>query len=159
MGRRRKGQYLVEFTVVSAAFVPIFMLFADSYSIFSALHLNETACRNAARIAASGEPRLVLARAYQTVEDASANLNGETSITLVSAGTTVSKPQLDKLCPFGGQTMGTVTVTTAVKTKLLLLGWFLGPQRELRLLKTIAVPSTYIVPNALQRSSGSNNMA
>jgi len=133
------------------------MLSIDSFLILYGMQLHQAICRDAARSASSGDPRLVMARASQIVSQAPANSQGTFSLSLVAAGTTITRSQLEALKPYGGQISGVVDVTTAVEVKPLLLGWFLGGQTRLHMTATEEVPSTYSLPNVLEKISSAQD--
>jgi len=157
MRRQKKGQSLIEFVLATTVVIPIVMLSIDSFLILYGMQLNQAICRDAARAAAGGDPRLVLARASQIVSQASANGQGTFSLSLVAAGTTITRSQLEAVRPYGGQISGVVDVTTAVEVKPILLGWFLGGQKCLHITATEKVPSTYSLPNVLEKLSSARD--
>jgi len=150
--RNSKGQSLIEFAVATTLVIPILGLGIDSFLILAGMQFNESTCREAARSASVGDPRLALLRAAQVVSRASEEGSGTFTLSLVNAQTTVRKSQLQALTPCGGQVTGVINVTTAIRVKPLLLGWFLGKQKRAYLETTEEMPVTYVMPNALQKS-------
>src|SRR5277367_5236312 len=101
MRRTRKGQSLIEFVLATLIVVPVMMLFIDSFLIVYAIQLNDLTCFEAARLASNGEPRLSLVRASQLVNDRCARGHSPFSLELVSAGTSITKSQIDAMKPYG----------------------------------------------------------
>lgn len=157
MRRAKKGQSLIEFVMATTVVIPVALLGIDSFLILYGMQLNEAICREAARSASSGDPRVALLRACQVVSKASARGQGTFILTLVGAATSVRKSQLDALAPYGGQVSGVVDITTAVDVKPVVLSLFLGKQKCLRIEATEEVPCTYVLPNVLERSIQTQN--
>jgi hypothetical protein len=149
---RRKGQSLIEFVCAATLVIPITLLAMDSFLILYGMQLNEDTCREAARTAASGDPRLAFIRASQIVSKVSQQSPDTFSLTLEAIDTSVTKSQLQMKSPFGGEVTGSVDITTAVDVKPLMLGWFLGKDMRVHLEATEEVPTTYVLPNALETS-------
>ena len=148
MRRRKKGQSLIEFVMATTLVIPVLLLFIDSFLMFYGMQLNQSICTEAVRSAACGDPRYVLLRAFRIVSNAPVNKQGTFKMSLVAAGTSVRKSDLESLEPYGGPVSGTVDVTTAVEVRPLLLGWFLGNHKSLRLQTSEEMPCMYVVPNA-----------
>lgn len=161
MRRSRKAQSLVEFVISTTIIIPIAVLSIDAFYVLYAIQLNNTTCREAARVASNGDPRLVLARAQQIVDGALKSNDGPISLELVEAGTTVKKTDLDELLPYGGQVSGVVEVATEVTIKPLVFAWLKPGQSTLRLVTRQENPITYVVPNLAENSgfTGSTNMS
>jgi hypothetical protein len=130
--------------------VPIILLFIDSFLILHAVQLNDSTCREAARLASNGDPRLALVRAQRVVDGR--NNQGPFSLQLVAAGTTVTRSQLEGLAQYGGEVSGTVNVTTEIDVKPLLISHFV-PGQVLRFYANAEIPSTYVLPSAWETSA------
>jgi len=153
IGKRKKGQSLIEFVLATTLVIPITLLGMDSFLILYGLQLNADTCREAARTASSGDPRLAFIRASQIVSKVSKQSPETFSLTLEAIDTNVSKSQLEALSPYGGEVTGVVDITTAVDVKPLILGWFFGKEMRVHMEATQVVPSTYVLPNVLERAS------
>jgi len=148
MRRLAKGQSLVEFVFSTMAMIPIVLLFVDTFLISYALQLNDTACMESARLAASGEPRLAYIRAEQVVARSIANNHGPFSLQLLEARSTVNESQLAPLALYGGPVSGDIDVTTQITVRPLIIQWFLGGQKCLSFQTTHELPCTYVLPGA-----------
>jgi hypothetical protein len=145
------GQSLIEFVIAVTAVIPIALLGMDSLLILYGLQLNHDTCREAARSASSGDPRLALIRASQVV--ARARAGAHVCVTLEQVNTSVSKEQLESMAPYGGEVNGLVDITTTVQVKPFILGWFMGRELCLHMDSSQEVPITYVLPNQLEKAS------
>jgi hypothetical protein len=154
MARKAKGQSLIEFAVSTMVFIPVALLLADCFLIVCGLQVNETVCREAARLASAGDPTYAVARARQIVSSELIYNHSPFTVQLVEAETTVNKSQLEALRPYGGLVSGAVTVSTEVAVKPLILSWFLGGGAKLLHFQTKQeFPCTYVMPNASEHVS------
>ncbi len=144
---------MIELVLAIATVMPIILLSIDSFLIVYAMQVNNGICKEAARLAASGDPRWALARAQQIVDGAMTDSHTQFSLRLLAAGTTVKQGQLEALAPYGGHVPGLINVTTEVEVRPLTLRWFLGGQTGLRFQATSEVPSTYVFPSVWESSS------
>jgi hypothetical protein len=128
--------------------IPIVLLFIDSFFILYALQLNDMACMESARLAASGDPRLAFVRAEQVVDGSIAHNHGPFSLQLLEARSTVDNSELAGLALYGGLVSGEIDVTTEITVRPLVLQWFLGGEKCLRFQATHELPCTYVLPSA-----------
>jgi hypothetical protein len=150
MHRSARGHAFIEFVISATVIVPVMLLLIDSFLIVSATELNDGACKEAARLASSGDPRLAEARAYQIVSQRLTSDQQTYSLHLVAATTSITDSEMNALLPYGGSLSGTVDVTTEIEVKPFILCWFLGGPRFLHLRANQVVPITYVIPNACQ---------
>jgi len=150
--RGTSGQSLLEFVIAVTAVIPIALLGMDSFLILYGLQINHDTCREAARSASSGDPRLAFIRASQVV--ARTRFGGaHVHVTLEKMKTSISKEQLESMAPFGGEVSGLVDITTTVHVKPLILGWFMGKELCVHMDSSQEVPITYVLPNQLEKAS------
>ena len=150
MRRLAGGHAFIEFAISATLIIPVVMLFIDSFLILSAMQINDLACAEAARLASTGDPRLVEARAYQIISQTVAPGQGTYSLRLLTATTTVQESQMQALLPFGGPISGTVSVSTEIEVNPFILGWFVGGQMPIHFRAQQIVPTTYVMPSGRQ---------
>ncbi len=151
--RSSKGQSLVEFAIAATALIPIVLLGRDAFLMIYAIQLNDSTCKEAARLASSGDPELAYARAQRSLESKKGSNPWSCVPQLVAAQASVKKSQLEELSPYGGSVIGVVDVTTDTEVTPLVIGWFLGNKRRLSFQCTQELPITYVLPNILDDGS------
>jgi len=150
MRRAKRGFSLIEFVLSTIVVIPVTLIIIDFFLIICAIHLNDTECKEAARLASNGDPRLTFARADRGVSPISMNDRCPLSLRLVAARTTITQSQLEALEPYGGQVSGAVDVTTEASVRPLILHLFLGGKTILSFRAHQEIPSTYVMPNVLE---------
>jgi hypothetical protein len=150
--RRAQGHSLMELVVAVMLLVPIILLAVDSFLVLSAIQLNDRTCKEAARVASSGDPRLAADRAEEVISWQMPNPGGPYSIRLVQATSSVKRSQIEELFPYGGQVAGVVDVTTEVAVKPFFASWIPGSKDLLCFQSNQEVPITYVVPNVAETS-------
>ncbi|HEY9777341.1 MAG TPA: TadE family protein [Planktothrix sp.] len=153
--RRKKGQSIVELAVGLMALVPIVLVVFDLAIIVIGVQINDSTCREAARVAASGNPTDANARATAVV--ARANQRSQSMLsnfTLVKVDATTQAPwpsmnaQLASLQTYGGPVQGTVTVQTEVDIKPFIVEYAYNGKSPLKFVSQQTFPFTYVVPNS-----------
>jgi hypothetical protein len=150
MRRSKRGFSLIEFALSTVVVIPVALMILDFFLIICAIQLNDSQCKEAARLASSGDPRWTFARAVQGVAGNATDDHCPLSLRLVGARTTITASQLEALKPYGGLASGAVDVATEVSVRPLILHWFLGGEKLLRFRTHQEVPSTYVMPNVLE---------
>jgi Flp pilus assembly protein TadG len=147
--RKSKGQSIIELAVGLIALIPIVLVLFDLAVIVIAVQVNDSTCREAARVAASGRPADQPSRAQAVINRANAKTAGMLSnFTLVGTpATTVTQTQADLLIPYGGSLNGTVTVTTEVDVKPFVVQVVYNGTSPLKFRSQQTFPITYVVPN------------
>lgn len=155
--KRQRGQGLAEVVAVLICVVPVVLLVIDAGMIAIGAGINDSACRDAARAAASGPPSMleigqrlvgsgksphdrassVVKRIYATNLPMKLRDNIETIETVIDV-----PPQ-----PAGGAVDGQVSVKTTIDVyPPFLAGAVIGP-KGISLKSTHIVPITYVVPS------------
>ena len=147
--RKRKGQSIIELAVGLIALIPIVLVIFDLAVIVIAVQINDSTCREAARVAASGRPGDQTSRAQAVVNRANAKTTGMLSnFQLVGTpNSTVTQTTADALAPYGGSLNGTVTVTTQVDVKPFVVQVVYNGGGPLTFRSQQTFPITYVVPN------------
>lgn len=152
-GKRRKGQSIVELAVGLIALIPIVLVVFDLAVIVIGVQLNDSTCREAARVAASGQPIDQLQRAQAVIARANAKTGGMLSnFTLVPGypQSTVTQAQVIALGQYGGALNGSVTVQTEVQIKPFVVQAAYNGKSPLIFRSQQSFPITYVVPNKAQ---------
>ncbi|HEY9679060.1 MAG TPA: TadE family protein [Drouetiella sp.] len=146
--RRAKGQSIIELAVGLIALIPIVLVIFDLAVIVIAVQINDSTCREAARVAASGAPSEQTNRANAVIARANARAAGMLSnFQLKNVNSTVTQAQADALKPYGGALNGTVTVQTEVDVKPFVVQAAYGGGAPLKFRSQQSFPITYVVPN------------
>ena len=146
--RGRRAQSLVELLVGLTALIPIMLVIFDLAVIVIAVQMNDSTCREAARVAASGSPSDIQQRASAIITRANTNATGMMSnFQLVSCTTTASANYLATIGQFGGPVNGTVTVMTEVDVKPFIVQWAYSGKSPLKFRSQQTFPFTYVMPN------------
>jgi len=149
--RRRKGQSIVELAVGLMALIPIVLVIFDLAVIVIGVQVNDSTCREAARVAASGDPNDAQARAAAVVARANQRASGMLSnFVLVNVNNTVTAQQMLALQPYGGPVQGTVTVQTEVDIRPFVVQYAYAGKSPLTFRSQQSFPFTYVVPNKAQ---------
>jgi len=147
--RKRRGQSIIELAVGLIALIPIVLVIFDLAVIVIAVQINDSTCREAARVAASGKPSDQQSRAQAVVNRANAKTAGMLSnFQLIGTPTsTVTQATADALAPYGGSLNGTVTVVTQVDVKPFVVQVVYNGSGPLQFRSQQTFPITYVVPN------------
>jgi Flp pilus assembly protein TadG len=145
---RKRGQSLVELVVGIAVLIPVMLLIFDLAVIVIAVQMNDSTCREAARVAASGSPSDVQQRANAIISRANVRATGMMSnFTLVSYSNTAPANYMSTIGQFGGPINGTVTIQTEVDVKPFIVQWAYNGISPLKFRSQQSFPFTYVMPN------------
>ncbi len=150
-GVREKGQSIVELAIGLIALIPIVLVVFDLAVIVIGVQINDSTCREAARVAASGAPKDQASRAKAVVARANARSAGMLSnFKLITDPpiSTVTQAQADALNPYGGALNGNVTVQTEVEVRPFVVQAAYNGQSPLKFRSQQSFPITYVVPNS-----------
>jgi hypothetical protein len=131
------------------ALIPIILVVFDLAVIVIGVQINDSTCREAARVAAAGDPNDSEARAAAVVARANAKAAGMLSnFTLIKpVQSTVTAAQMAALAQYGGPVQGTVTVQTEVDVRPFVVQFAYNGSSPLRFRSQQSFPYTYVVPN------------
>ncbi len=147
----KRGQSLFEVSIALFLIVPVLLLVCDLAMIVIGVQANDSTCRDAARLAASGDPNTAKLRALAVIARANHNMNGFVSnFSLVNLDSTVTPAQLASLNPYGGTITGAVTVSTEVEVRPFLVHWLYSGKQPMTFHSRQSYPFTYVVPNTSQ---------
>ena len=164
---RERGQSIIELSVGLMALIPIMLVIFDLAVIVIGVQINDSTCREAARVAASGDPMQAKARAAAVVVRANAKANGMlsnftlTSVNALNANTppaAITQSDMDKLKPYGGSVQGSVTVQTEVDVKPFVVQMAYNGKSPLKFSAKQTFPFTYVVPNQAQVNTPSGQL-
>jgi hypothetical protein len=157
MKRKASGQSMIEFVMATLMLTPFVLVFADAATLLYAKQLNEKTCMEAARLASTGTPKLLMSRATEIVSEAQGKALAGISLQLVAAETTVKQSAVDALNPYGGEVSGTVSITTETSVTPTFIRCFLGKDPGLIFRATQQVPCTYSLPSAQDNALSQNS--
>ena len=156
---RRKGQSIIELGAGLLVLIPIVLSIFDLAILVIAVQVNDTACREAARIAASGDPGSASTRANSVIARANSTSSGMVSNFRIISVDLVPPDvanQVAALQPYGGTITGTVTVTTDVDVKPFIVQWVYSGGKPLTFRSKQSFPFTYVVPNTATPSGAAS---
>lgn len=163
MPKKKRGQSIVELCVGLAVLVPIVLVVFDLAVIVMAVQVNDSTCREAARVAASGNlgdlallgtvtGSDIYKRADAVIKRANAQSAGmlsnyrlEQVYTTPAVG--IIAQTIQQLGQTGGPVTGTVTVCTTVEVRPFIVKYAYSGGQPLIFRSTQAFPFTYVVPN------------
>jgi hypothetical protein len=150
--KRKRGQSIIELAVGLMALIPIVLVVFDLAVIVIGVQINDSTCREAARVAASGNPVDANARAAAVVARANQRATGMLSnFVLVSVTNTADMAALtdpnSNINKYGGPVQGTVTVQTEVDIKPFVVQYAYNGKSPLKFRSQQSFPFTYVVPN------------
>lgn len=146
--RKKQAQSFVELVVGMVVLIPIVLVLFDLTVIVIAVQVNDSTCRDAARLAASGDPTQAQIRAGAAVARANSNTGGMLSkFRLVSVVSTVTAAQIQALQPYGGSLKGTIRVVTEATVTPFIVQWAYSGGAPLKFRSQQTFPFTYVVPN------------
>jgi hypothetical protein len=143
----RKGQSLVEMSAGLMIALPILLLIIEGVDIACGFQFNEQTCREAARVAANGDPAFAAERAKLIVarsnDEKSWMVENERLVSVTNLGNPMNvQPSL------GSTPFATVEVVTAVDIKTNFIFLIMPGQKFLTLTSKQSFPYTY-VPSGL----------
>jgi Flp pilus assembly protein TadG len=146
--RATKGSSLVELATGLLVLIPIVLVLFDLSVIVIAVQMNDSTCREAARVAASGNPLDAQTRAMAIISRANSRQVGMASnFTLVGLVSTVTAQDIQNVGSYGGPVDGTVTVETEVQVRPFVVQYIYNGQNPLHFRSKQSFPFTYVVPN------------
>lgn len=146
--RMHRGQSLVELTAGLFLVVPIVLVLFDLAVIVMGVQINDSTCREAARMASKGDPTSSNSRATAVINRA--NNQGSSMLSkfyLISCNNTVTAADVAALQPFGGPVNGTVTVITEVDIRPFVVALVYQGGGPMKFRSSQTYPVTYVVPN------------
>jgi hypothetical protein len=129
--------------------VPIILVLFDLSVIVLGVQLNDATCREAARVAALGDPSTCSTRAQAVINRA--NNQGSSMLSnfqMLSCNSTITAAQIASMQPFGGPLSGQVSVTTEVDIKPFVVHLVYTGSSPLHFQSVQIYPYTYTVPNS-----------
>jgi hypothetical protein len=130
--------------------VPIVLVLFDLTVIVLAVQLNDSTCREAARVGAIGSPDATACQNRVLAVINRANKSGSSMLSnfkLVSCNNTVTAADLAKLSTYGGPVNGTVSVITEVDVKPFVVHLIYAGGPALKFRSSQSYPFTFVVPN------------
>ncbi len=147
--RKMKGQSAVELCAGLIVIVPIILVLFDLSVIVLGVQLNDSTCREAARVAALGDPTTCSTRAQAVINRANNQRSSMLSnFQLLNCNSSVSAAQIAAMQPYGGPVSGTVSVTTEVDIRPCLVYIVYTGSTPLHFQSVQSYPFTYTVPNS-----------
>lgn len=147
--RKIYGQSAVELCAGLIVLVPVILVLFDLAVIVLGVQLNDATCREAARVAALGDPTTCKERALAVINHA--NNQGSSLLSnfqLIKCNSTVTAEQIASMKPFGGAVAGTVSITTQVDIKPFVVYLVFTGTSPLHFQSVQTYPFTYTVPNS-----------
>jgi hypothetical protein len=147
---RKRGQSLIELGMGLMIFIPIVLLLIDLAFLVIATQTNSNTCREAARIAASGDPASARQRVMSVLERANKTNGGMLDnfrMTALDISPSDIASQIIALKPYGGTISGTVTVSCDVDVHPFIVQWAYSGGKPITFRATQSFPFTYVVPN------------
>lgn len=149
--KKKRGQSIIELAVGLLCLIPIVLVVFDLAVIVIGVQINDSTCREAARVAASGNPNDATARAKAVVARANQRAAGMLSNFTLIEPVTLSPAnlltQMAQLQPYGGPVSGQVTVQTEVDVKPFVVQYAYSGQSPLKFRSQQTFPFTFVVPN------------
>jgi hypothetical protein len=128
--------------------VPIVLVLFDLAVIVMGVQINDSTCREAARMASKGDPTSSTNRATAVINRA--NNQGSSMLSqfyLISCNNTVTAADVTALQPFGGPVNGTVTVITEVDIRPFVVALVYQGGGPMKFRSSQTYPVTFVVPN------------
>jgi hypothetical protein len=148
--RRASGVSTIELVIGLIIAVPVILLLVDLALVVFAVQVNDSTAREAARVAASGDPQFAQQRASMIIDKANAGSSGIISnFKLVSVTFSPTDLLADeaRLVPLGGTINGTVSIKTQVDVKPFAVEFAYSAKSPLQFVSQQTFPFTYNVPN------------
>jgi Flp pilus assembly protein TadG len=151
--RDKRGSSFVELGAGLIVLIPIVLVIFDLCAIVIGVQVNDSTCREAARVAASGNPLDAQSRAQAIIDRANLHASSFASnFSLASCVSTVTPQDVAALGTFGGPLTGTVTVQTDVSIHAFVVQLVYSGQSPLHFRSQQVFPFTYVVPNTTPTS-------
>lgn len=151
--RGRQGSSFIELAVGLLALIPVVLVLFDLCVIVMGVQVNDSTCREAARVAASGNPLDAQSRAQIIVDRANSHASAVVSnFTLARVVSTVTAKDIAALGTFGGPITGSVSVETDVDVHPLVVQLVYTGKSPLHFRSKQTFPFTYVVPNTTPSS-------
>jgi hypothetical protein len=147
--RKAGGQSATELCGGLIVLVPLILVLFDLSVIVLGVQLNDQTCREAARVAALGDPTSASTRAQAVI--GRANRQGSSMLSnfqLINCNSSVSAAQITAMQPYGGPVSGTVSVTTEVDIRPFVVYLVYTGSSPLHFQSVQTYPFTYTVPNS-----------
>jgi len=128
--------------------IPLILVLFDLSVIVLGVQLNDATCREAARVAALGDPTSCTTRAQAVINRS--NNQGSSMLSnfqLITCSSTVSAADIAAMQPYGGPVSGTVSVTTKVDIRPFVVHLVYTGSSPLHFQSVQTYPFTYTVPN------------
>jgi hypothetical protein len=127
--------------------IPIVLVLFDLCVIVMAVQVNDATCREAARVAAAGNPNDMQLRAQAVVNRANASAVGMCSnFVLANIASTVSPADLSRFTKYGGTVTGTVSVETDVDVRPFVVKYAFSGGKPLQFRSQQSFPFTCVMP-------------
>ncbi len=151
--RSRLGSSFVELAIGLMVLIPIALVIFDLCVIVICVQMNDSTCREAARVAAMGSPLDAQTRAQTMVDQANNHCIAASNFTLVSVVSTVTPADIATLANAGGGPVkGNVTVATEVSVRPVVVQWVYSGKGPLVFRSQQSFPFTYVVPSTIPAS-------
>jgi hypothetical protein len=151
--RGKRGSSFIELATGLLVIIPIVLVIFDLCVIVMGVQINDSTCREAARVAASGNPLQAQSRAQTIIDRANSRASGMVSnFVLANFTSTVTAQDVAALGTYGGPVKGTVTVETDVSIRPLVVELVYTGKSPLHFRSQQSFPFTYVVPNTTQSS-------
>jgi len=152
--KRKRGQSIIELAVGLMALIPIVLVVFDLAVIIIGVQINDSTCREAARVAASGNPADANERAAAVVARQNLKTSGMLSNFQLKTVNSVVTSDLVQLQKYGGPVQGTITIETEVDIKPFVVQYAYNGQSPLKFRARQGFPYTFVFPNTAIPSGG-----
>jgi Flp pilus assembly protein TadG len=153
---RAAGASLVEATIGIVLLISVVIVLVDLGILIYGVSLNDSVCRDTSQKAASGNPSDAQSRAQASIDQLNSNQAGSTfarfSLVLPVETSLSSEPKLqrdpetDQFFNPGGLIHGTVTVTTEVELRPVVIHLLIGKKSPLTFRSKQSFPISYVQP-------------
>ncbi|CAN5609149.1 hypothetical protein BH11CYA1_BH11CYA1_40000 [soil metagenome] len=148
--RKSHAQSIIELCCGIMVLVPIVLVLFDLTVIVLAVQLNDSTCREAARVGSLGSPDATACQNRVLAVINRANKSGSSMLSnfkLVSCANSVTAADLAKLSTYGGPVNGTVSVITEVDVRPFVVHLIYAGGPALKFKSAQSYPFTFVVPN------------
>jgi hypothetical protein len=151
--KRERGSSFIELATGLLALIPVVLVIFDLCMIVIGVQINDSTCREASRVAASGNPLQAQSRAQAIVDRANSRASGMVSnFVLANFTSTVTAADVAAVGTYGGPVNGTVTVETDVSIHPMVVQLVYTGKSPLHFRSQQSFPFTYVVPNTTPSS-------
>ncbi len=144
---RKRGQSIIELAVGLMALIPIVLVVFDLAVIVIGVQMNDSTCREAARVAASGNPADATDRAKAVIARANMRTSGMLNNFQLKNVTSTVTSDLKQLALYGGPVQGTISIETQVDIKPFVVQFAYNGKSPLQFRSRQSFPYTYVFPN------------